>query len=107
MRVSDPLSGRKLRGELRDGLSTLRGGLFIPFGNDVKCFFNTATGDGGDGHVREGSKWGANGERETEREETQGQRTVLTISETPVGVTRDGGYSTLEDAVGIYILIET
>jgi len=39
--------------------------------------------------------------------ERGGHRTVLTISETPVGATWDGGYNTLEDAVGAYILIET
>lgn len=44
---------------------------------------------------------------EKEGERARGQRTVLTISETPVGATWDGGYSTLEDTVGAYILIET
>lgn len=80
------------------------GGLFIPFGNGAKCFFNIAGGGGDDdGHTFESF------ERARKRRGTsgQGQRTVLTISETPVGVTWDGGYSTLEDAVDAYILIET
>lgn len=78
------------------------GGLFIPFGNGAKCFFNTATGgdDYDDGRTFERARG------KKEGEQARGQRTVLTISETPVGATWDGGYSTLEDAVGASILIE-